>query len=138
MPAPDFDNLDSEAILALNDDDLGAALRQALLSLHEGGGDSLEGALDLCDAANVARVRDALWTVHLGMAQASMPSEDPYAEVETSELQEACAALITRACTGMRFDLPFAVAALGGDAAISMITVIEDWETRYQPEEPDL
>lgn len=137
MTAPDFDSIDAQVIQEMGPEILGAALSQALLSLHEGGGDSLEGALDLCDAGDVVRLREALWTVHLGAAPAAMPQSDPYAEVETSELQEACAALLTRACKDMSFDLPDALRALGEDQAISMITVIEDWETRYQPDDLD-
>lgn len=137
MTLPDFDSLDSDAIRALDPQDLGAALSQAMMSLQEGS-DALEGALELADAADVTRLREALWEVHMGDEVADLPSVDPYAEAETSELQEACAALLTRACAFEGLDLPASLAPLGSENALTLVMVIEDWESRYQPEDLDL
>jgi len=136
MTLPDFDSLDSDAIRALAPEDLGATLRQTLISLQEGS-DALEGALELSNGVDVTRLREALWEVHMGDGAADLPPADPYAEAETSALQEACAALLTRACTLEGNYLPQGLAPLGSENALTLVMVIEDWESRYQPEDLD-
>lgn len=135
MTIPDFADLDRTLIAAMPDADLAETLRvslDALLACAE-----TDGALELMDLAEVDGMKAALWTAHSRMAAGSMPGENPYEEEETSALQEATTGLLREALD--RFGLEGLVphlAALGADRTLDLITVVENWQTRYQDEGP--
>ena len=137
MAAPDFPDLDQSRIAALSDTDLAETMRLSLDALLCC--ESTDGALELMEADEVAALAEALWTCHLAPGIRRMPEVNPYAGEEISSLQEALAGVTRESLR--RFGSQGLVSRLhpiGEAAALDLITLVEDWQTRYQNEGPDL
>lgn len=133
MPAPAFDQISAETIPQLSDEVLAATACAALDTLRDGAG-GIEGALELLGTSEADTLYEALWKVHLIPHIRHVPDPNPYAEEETSELQEAVVGLLREAAArreGRSEPFYALLNGLGDLAALDIANRVDAWRDRY-------
>lgn len=120
----------------LEDDALAAAALAAFQTLIARDYALFEGMAELMDEEEVRDLSRAVWDVAVA-GGGGMESEDGHADLEHHEIQEyASAAFHALHMRGGREALAAALAGLDVFQAEDAATVLEDWLSRYEPEEP--
>lgn len=132
----DMDELDAEAIAALDDRALGELVRDLVHTLmphsHRG---LLEGAFEMAEEDAVTALREAAWsTVNLPDVESPL-ARDLIDTKADEELQEILGAALTAAEKRGDPAIFDPVRQLGPDSCTVLAMEIEDWQTRYDCDE---
>lgn len=132
---PDIEDLDAGGIASLETAQISALVPDLVwtLSLHAGTG-MLDGTLELMGEEDVAALKAAL-EADRGDAAPPGPAH-LWDRLEDSQLQELSAAVFARAA-GVGDEAFAGLAVLDPDYRQDIAMVIEDWQTRYQPDEAE-
>lgn len=130
---PDLNALAHDRIRDLPFPDLAAAACAALDTLQDGAG-GVEGVLELLETSEADALYEALWQVHLIPYIRRVPDDNPYAEAETHEVQEALVGAL-REATARRNGNPEPfyglLNGLGDMAALDLANRVDAWRHRY-------
>lgn len=130
---PDLSALAGDQIRNLPFMDLAAAACAALDTLQDGAG-GVEGVLELLETSETDALYEALWQVHLIPYIRQVPDDNPYAEEETHEVQEALVGALREAAArrnGMPEPLYDLLNGLGDLAALDLANRVDAWRHRY-------
>jgi len=130
---PAFETIALDTIPRLSDADLAAASCAALDTLRDGAG-GVEGSLEILETGEADTLYDELWRVHLIPHIRRVPEPNPYAEEETSELQEALVGLLREAALrreGRSEPFYGLLNGLGDRTALDLANRIDAWRDRY-------
>jgi hypothetical protein len=126
---PDFATLSVDAIPTLSDAALAAAACAALDTLRDGPG-ALEGSLELLEGDEVDALYKTLWSIHMIPTVRHVPDQNPYAEEETGEVQEAFVGLLREAMTRYRTEPRYfgmLLEGVGDTVALELANRIDAW-----------
>lgn len=138
----EIEDLDSDAIRDLGDDEVAELLRDLLMTMapRPGGGGLIEdgfldGAMEMAEEESVESLKEALWDVVRSRAEPSQDiSDDLINRVSDHEIQEMTGVILDRAAE-IGADAYTRIADLGEEFCEMVVMIVEDWQTRYQAEE---
>ena len=131
-----IEDLDGEKIVALDNQTLGALIRDLVHSMipyaHQG---LLEGALEMAEEDAVTALREAAWKGVTGPELEMEGARNLIGAVCDDELQEIFGAALNEADRRQEPSIFDPIPTMGCDTCTFIATEIEDWQTRDQLEE---